>query len=550
MTGGQPQSLDEVRSLPELVEFRRRRSGDRVFLDVLGEEISFEAFARSVDQFAANFREHGLVKGDRLVLLLPTCKEFLFAFFAAQRLGAVAVPLYPNSPLMRIGKLILDAEARAIFGMKSMFGGAEAQLAEMSPGTVVIDVADIREIPTQGLEFPEVGPDDLSFLQYTSGSTGEPKGVQLTHGNLLANVRAIIERMQHHSGETGVTWLPLYHDMGLIGFIICPLYSASKVVVLPPDIRNPGAWLQAITRHKAQFTAAPDFAYRLCNMLPHTDGIDLSSLRVAYSGGEPVRASTIRAFEEKYGISNVVLPSYGLAETALCVSTIYPGTRVVEDAHGSVSVGRPIAGTSVRIAQDGAVLPPKQVGEIEVQARSNTAGYWGQPDDGTLLAPDGYLRTGDLGYLDEEGCLYVVGRRKNLIIRGGENIAPRELEEAADSVPEIRFSAAIGVEIEQYGGSEQILVFAEARDAALPQADYAQIVQKIRQAIKERVGFFPNQVYLLKPRVIPKTPNGKIQHVALREAFMKRRLEQKGAILYPAPAAGPDGTTGPGTSGS
>jgi fatty-acyl-CoA synthase len=180
-----------------------------------------------------------------------------------------------------------------------------------------------------------------------------------------------------------------------------------------------------------------------------------------------------------------------------------------------------------------------------VSSGSNTSGYWRRPDDGSLFAPDGFLRTGDLGYLDVEGNLYIVGREKNLIIRGGQNIAPQELEEAADGVAEIRFSAAIGVEIEEYGGSEQILLFAEARDATLSTAEYARIDQRIRQSVKERVGFFPNQVYLVKPRVIPRTANGKIQHVLLRQAFLSRRLEQEGAILHPSPAP-----AGPGAPGS
>jgi acyl-CoA synthetase (AMP-forming)/AMP-acid ligase II len=545
MTAVAPRGLNEVRTMVDLLQFRRRTTGSKVFLEMLGEEITFEVLAEAVDRYAANFRERGVRQGDRVVILLPTCKEFLFAYFGAQRLGAIPVPLYPNSPLPRIGKIIVDCRARAVFGIKSMFGGAEEQIRALSPGTAVIDVAEIQELPVDPASFPAIGPDDLAFLQYTSGSTGEPKGVQLTHGNLLANIRAIIERMQHHPDETGVTWLPLYHDMGLIGFIFCPLYSASKAVVLAPDMRNPILWLQAISKHRAQFTGAPDFAYRLCNLMPDTGGIDLSSLRVAYSGGEPVRASTVRAFQEKFGLGDVVAPSYGLAESSLCVATAYPGTRVAEDARGFVSVGRPIAGTTVRIVQNGVPQPPAAVGEIEVHAPSNTTGYWGRPDDETLFAADGFLKTGDLGYLDEEGNLFIVGRSKNLIIRGGENIAPRELEEAADGVPEIRYSAAIGCEIEQYGGSEQILVFAEARDMTLKPSDYAQIVLKIRQAIKDRIGFFPNQVYLVKPRVIPRTANGKIQHVALREAFLRGKIAKDDAVLYPVPT-GPGGASDPG----
>jgi acyl-CoA synthetase (AMP-forming)/AMP-acid ligase II len=528
-----PESITDVRTLVDLVEFRRRVCGDRVFLEIVGEEVSFEALARQAEVYAATLVERGVGRGDRVAILLPTCKEFLFAFFGIQRLAAVAVPLYPNSPPERLGRILDDSGARVLLGSDLTLPPIAARLGASSPDTIQIDLEAFRERATEGVEFPEPRPDDLSFLQYTSGSTGEPKGVRLTHANLVANVRAIMQRVNHHPDEVGVSWLPLYHDMGLIGFIFGPLWSASKVVVLPPSMHNPGLWLQAISRHRAQFTGAPDFAYRLCNLLPRVDGLDLSSLRLAYSGGEPVRASTVRVFHEKFGLRDVIVPAYGLAETALCVSVVYPGMRVTEDAHGSVCVGRPIPGTEVRIVKNGETLLSNQVGEIEVRAASNTSGYWGREDDGTLLAADGYLRTGDLGYLDPEGNLYVVGRRKNLIIRGGHNIAPRELEEAADAVPEVRFTAAVGVELERFGGSEQVLLFAEARDVSLSQVEYARIDQKIRKAIKERAGFFPNQVYLLKPRTIPRTPNGKVQHVLLRDAFVGGQLEEAGSILYP-----------------
>jgi len=176
MTVVAPRALHEVRTMIDLLQFRRRTTGSKVFLEMLGEEITFEALAQAVDRYAANFRERGVKQGDRVVILLPTCKEFLFAYFGAQRLGAIPVPLYPNSPLPRIGRIIVDCRARAVFGMKSMFGGAEEQIRALSPGTAVIGVAEIRDLPVDPAGFPAIGPDDLAFLQYTSGSTGSPRG--------------------------------------------------------------------------------------------------------------------------------------------------------------------------------------------------------------------------------------------------------------------------------------------------------------------------------------------------------------------------------------
>lgn len=524
-------SLDEIRTLVDLVRFRKKTCGDREFAEVAGESITFAQLADEMDRYALAFRDHGVERGDRVVLVLPTSKEFLFAFFGIERVGAIPVPVYPNSPPGRISRIVEDSRASTIFAEDRFFeaaGAAVKQWRTMRPR----DVGEPDGGKAHSLPVVEAG--DIAFLQYTSGSTAEPKGVVLSHSNLLVNMRAIIERMQHHEREVGVSWLPLYHDMGLIGFVFCPLLSASRVVLLPAGLRNPINWLQTLSDQRAHFTGAPDVAYRLAAESVDTTSLHLDNLRVAYSGAEPVRGATVRAFHDRFGLTDVIVPCYGLAESALCVTTIYPGTPIREDERGFVCVGRPISGTEIEIVRGSEKLPPTEVGEITIRAASNTSGYWGNGDEQEdLFTERGFLRSGDLGYLDVEGRLYVVGRSKNIIIRGGENIAPQELESAADPVPGVRFSAAIGVELEEYGSGEQILLFVEIPKPLEDPAGYARLVRSIQEAIRDRLGFVPNKIYCVTARSIPRTVNGKIRHAVLRDMYLEGRLQAEGRILFP-----------------
>jgi acyl-CoA synthetase (AMP-forming)/AMP-acid ligase II len=535
MDGPTAATVDALETLVELVQFRARASGAKSAFIVSNEPITYADLAREADCHAAYLLARGLHKGDRMVILLPTSREFFFGFFGAQRLGVIPVTIYPNSPPAVMRRIVEDSGAGAVFTARHLFAETLREALANLPHVQVIDAGSVEPLdPTLVPQFPRVEPDDLAFLQYTSGSTGTPKGVQLSHRNLLANVRALRE-LQGRDQELAVSWLPLYHDMGLIGMVLFPLYSESTVVYLSPDLRNLRAWLKAIARYRAQWTSAPDFAWRLCTQHFQDDKApDLSSLRLAYSGGEPVRASTIREFQRKFGLGHVILPSYGLAEATLAVTGLRPGEPVREDAQGYVSVGRPFPGVRVRIVHDGRSLPPGEVGEIVVLSPGNTRGYWQRPEEtAALFLPDGWLRTGDLGYLDPEGNLYVVGRLKNVIIRGGHNISPRALEEAADTVASVRSAAALGVADPELGASEQVVVVAETRRPTADLPTHAATARAVVTAVLAQVGFAPNQVLVVRPHVIPRTPNAKIQYVELKQRLLSGRLRAEGLILYP-----------------
>jgi len=364
---------------------------------------------------------------------------------------------------------------------------------------------------------PTARPEDIAFIQYTSGSTGHPRGVVLSHANVVETIKMMADAAELTPADTVVSWLPLYHDMGLIGCAFTPPYLGAKLVLLPPDLKNPRQWLESITEERATFTVSPDFGYRNCvRNVKDTAGLDLSSLKMALSGAEPVRLSTIRAFEEKFHLKDVLAPCYGLAEATLAV-TLWPrGEPLRQDPSGRfLSAGKPCPGVSVRIMEGEAILPPGREGEIVVKSPGVMQGYYNDaPATREVLMPDGWLRTGDLGLLDLDGYLYITGRLKDLIIVAGENIIPADIEDVVDQIPGVRYSAAVGVDSDRLG-TQRLYVVAEVRDTDLDHDALSHLVREIVQRVHARCGHHPARVLLTKPRALPKTSSGKLQHSQL-----------------------------------
>jgi acyl-CoA synthetase (AMP-forming)/AMP-acid ligase II len=312
-----------------------------------------------------------------------------------------------------------------------------------------------------------------------------------------------------------------------------PFFLGAKLVLLPTTLANPRPWLSAIAHHRGTVTAAPDFAYRVALRHVRDPGAyDLSSLRVALDAAEPVRPSTLEAFEKAFGLKNVVIAGYGLAEATVGVSTWTPGTAPLVDARGVVSVGRPFTGIEVRIIEDDEPLPAGRVGEIVLRSPANTRGYFSDPEEtARLFWRDDYIRTGDLGYLDEAGHLFVTGRLKNIIKHGGGTVFPQEPEQIADAIARIRRSAAVGIDS---GGpeGEQLYVFAESSKPG-NESEFHDTVIDVVQAIHAHLGIRPGRVYLLRPHSIPITPNGKTQHAKLRDLYLSGELKAGDSILFP-----------------
>ena len=525
--------LEKIGTLLELLTHRAERTGDKIAFSFDGKTQTYNDLWSGVQRFGAYLRSQGIPPNATTLILLPNSVDFFYAFYGVQAAGGIAIPIFPNSGLERVKTLVALSNA---WGVVIPSDTSYEQMTFFRTAVHALGVRLLRvdesHVFAPTADLPVVKPDDISFIQYTSGSTGNPKGVPLTHRNLLTNMRQMIAGMQITPQDVFVSWLPIYHDMGLILKTMCPFYLGATLHLLPTAVRNTHAWLEAITRHRATFTAAPDFAYRLCLRYVDAPGeYDLSCLRVALNAAEPVRAQTVMGFEAMFGLKNVMTAGYGLAEATVGVSMSVPGAGVRVDKRGLVSVGHPFPGVEVHIVEHEREQPPGVLGEIAVLSIANASGYWNNPEAARAIQwGNGFILTGDIGYLDDDGYLYIAGRKKSIIKRAGTTIAPQEIDEAVDSLPFIRLSAAIGVDQDGFEG-EQVYIFAEVRED--DEREFHEMALGVVQAVQAHMGFRPGRVYLLKPRSIPLTHNGKIRHTLLRSRYLDGSLRVEGVILYP-----------------
>ncbi len=530
-------TLDTARSILEVLALRARREPRGVYFELYDEPMTYGALWEESRRYAAGLAAVGIGRGDRVAILLPTCKEFFATFFGIMALGAVPVPLYPTLGAAELGAIIGHAGARAAVTI-SWFESTVRAAQAVAPSLAHILPPDELERPAPEPSWPTLTGEETAFLQYTSGSTGHPKGVDLPHRSLLANVRAFLTAVQAQPGEPVVSWLPLYHDMGLIGLGLGTLYAGCRLYLLPPDLRDPRQWLALVTRTRATMTASPDFGYRNClRKIDDVTGLDLTSLRVAFTGAEPVRPETVRQFEERFGLKNVLVPAYGLAEATLAVAVGDLGAPVRVDPTGRwVGVGRPIPGVEIGIWEEGSeggsgrFLGPDTVGEIVVRTPAAMRGYYRDPAATARAFRSGWLHTGDLGYREPDGYLFVVGRVKDVIIVRGENVMPLDVETVVDAVPGVRYAAAVGVDSDRVG-SQRLVVVAEVRDPDAPAAHASDLVRRIVRAVHGIRRLRPARVLLVRPGAIPKTTSGKIQHARLATMVAEGELGE--ALVYP-----------------
>ena len=519
---------ESATTLVELMGRRVLADPDTAYFHLYEETVTYGQLWHESARYAAGLRKAGVERGDKVCLIYPTCKEFFFTFFGALRLGAVPVPLYPTLGVEATANVFRDSEAKVVATIGWFRKGVEESQAGVSTMRHVLEPQDLEvDIPLPA--FPTASDSDTAFIQYTSGSTGSPRGVVLSHANVTQTVAFMAEAAQLTRKDVVVSWLPLYHDMGLIGCAFTPPSIGSPLWLLPPDLRNPRTWLELVTRVKATFTVSPDFGFRNCvRNISDTSGIDLSSLKQALSGAEPVRPSTIEAFEKKFKTPNLITPCYGLAEATLAVAIWPRKTPLRLDASGKfLSVGPPCRGVSVRIVDEAGPVGPGVEGEICVKSPGVMQGYYKNPEaTRRVLSPDGWLRTGDLGFLDREGFLFVSGRLKDLIILGGANLVPIDIEEIVDHVPGVRYSAAVGIESERTG-SQRLYVVAEVREGTEETARLRSVAREIVQRVHGGSGHRPARVLLVKPSTIPKTSSGKIQRSRLVQMIANDELGER-----------------------
>jgi acyl-CoA synthetase (AMP-forming)/AMP-acid ligase II len=528
----------DVRAASTLTEMMRRRaalSPDQQYFRLYDETVNYGRLWAQSGKYAAGLARAGVGPGDKICLIYPTCAEFFYTFFGALRVGAVPVPLYPTLGVETTAAIFRDSEAVAVATIGWFRSGVDESCALAPNVRMVLEPPDL-EIDAPAPPLAEAKADDLAFLQYTSGSTGHPRGVMLTHQNVVSTIHFMAAAAGITVDDRVVSWLPLYHDMGLIGCAFTPPLLGTPIWLLPPDLRNPRQWLTLITEIRATFTVSPDFGYRNCvRNVRDTTGLDLGSLKAALSGAEPVRLSTIEAFESHFGLKRIISPCYGLAEATLAVAIWPRGVPLRLDASGRfLSVGQPCRGVSVRILaplDEGTGERPAGVeGEIYVKSPGVMKGYYNNPAaTAKVLMPGGWLRTGDLGFIDAEGFLFVTGRLKDLIILGGQNVVPADIEEVVDRVDGVRYSAAVGIDSERTG-TQRLHVVAEVRNEDASPDDYHDLVREIASRVRRASGHRPARVILVRSSSIPKTSSGKIQHSRLVQMIQDDSLDER--VVY------------------
>ncbi len=508
--------------------------------------------------------------GDRALLLYQPGLDFIAAFFGCLYAGVIAVPAYPprrNQNLSRLQAIAQDAQAKIVLTSTSLLHNLQTSSHQEG-----LDISGLHWLATDGLSSdlaqawqpPELNDKTLAFLQYTSGSTGNPKGVMVSHGNLLHNSAAIYNLFGHSPNSQGLIWLPPYHDMGLIGGILQPLYAGLPVVLMASVdfLQKPMRWLQAISRYKATTSGGPNFAYELCirKATPeHLENLDLSSWEVAFTGAEPVRAETLEQFASTFAPcgfrKEAFYPCYGMAETTLIISggekTALPITCNVEEAaleqnrivkvKSSRDDSRKIVGCGQSLPDQKVVIAnpesltlctPEQVGEIWVAGPSVAGGYWNQPQETennfrAYLADTGegpFLRTGDLGFL-QDGELYITGRLKDVIIIRGQNHYPQDIELTVErSHPALRPGCGAAFAID-FKGSERLVIVQEVERSYLRKLNVQEVVGNLRQAVVAQHALEVFATVLVKTGSIPKTSSGKIRRQACRAAFLSGNLD-------------------------
>ena len=524
---------------------------------------SFESVAVTAARYAQAMRRLGLRRGDKVALALPKSEEFVCSFLGTMHAGLVPVPMYPPQGLGKLGFyleharhilrasessiLITSAQIKTVLG--SLIGGtmrAIYTVEELSPDRIEAPVAKFSE-------------EEPAFIQFTSGSTSRPKGVIVTHRNIMANTAFIANALKVTQNDIGCSWLPLYHDMGLIGFVLSPIRNFNSVVLMSPFVflKRPVEWLRRITRHRATISFSPNFGYGLCASRGRDrdqESLDLSSWRIAGCGAEPIQMSTLERFYERFKSAGfrreALMPAYGLAENTLAVSFAsidQPAafTRVklksltadgfaveaeAEDpsAIALVNCGPCLPGQELAIVNsDGAQCAPHQIGEIAVRGPAVMRGYYNDPAATAETIKNGWLHTGDMGFVID-GELFVCGRIKDLIIAAGRNYYPADIEWIASEVPGLRSGRVVAFSLNlsrRNGESEGVILCAESKTR---RADRSALAERIRVHVLEHLGLRIDEVVLLERGSLPRTSSGKLQRIKTREMYLEGTLESAG----------------------
>lgn len=524
------------------------------------EFISYADFIESIEFCLYNLLEQGIVAGDELLIQVEDQQSFLTVFWSAMMGGIIAVPLAVGNQAEQQKKVLqvwrqlsrpwVVADAQGAKNLQKLDDQGRSVANCMAQRSVDIGSLMLRRKRHTGV--PAARPGDLAYVQYSSGSTGVPKGVLLTHSNLCANVSAILKRSGTTPTDSMLSWMPLSHDMGMICFHMCGIFSGVDQFIMPTGlfIRRPLLWMQVVSEKKVTQLYSPNFGQQFFLMaLKKNTAVDwdLSSVRILFNGAEQISPWVCREFLETlapFGLKgNIMYPAYGLAEASVAVSlpdpsdelrtyaaersSLRPGHPVLFSDDGNtathfVEVGYAIPDCAVRITHAGNVLPEKWLGSIEIKGRNVTQGYYGFPEDADeLFTPDGWLRTGDLGFL-ANGRLVFTGRTKNVIIINSQNYFPHDLENLLLSIPGIELGKLVITSCWNEGSQkEELLVFVNYKE---DDENFLSLKQEISRKLITAVGLLVEKV--IPVRKIPKTTSGKIQQYLLTDAYLAGEYDE------------------------
>jgi acyl carrier protein len=560
-------SPDRAGTLTDVLDWHVREHPDRLHVTLLEDEetvlgtMTYRQLAEASRKVAAALVGEDVVPGDHIALMLPTNLDFFTAFFGILYAGAVPVAIYPPARLsqledhmVRQAGILRNAEVKILITIPQALGLGMI-MRDQVPSLKLVECVANLAAGSESVALPRVsGPGATAFIQYTSGSTGDPKGVVLSHANLLANIRALGVAAKASSKDVFLSWLPLYHDLGLIGGWLGSLYYGISFIAMSPlsFLRRPATWLWAIHRYRATISAAPNFAYELCLSKiadSDIDGMNLSSLRIVANGAEPVSPQTLRGFIERYKPHGfrpeAMCPGYGLAENTVVLTFPALGkeptidrvdrdalTRIGRAAPADatsasvleiVSCGQPLPGHEVRIVDEkGREREERCEGRLIFRGPSATSGYFHNDAKTRELFQDGWLDSGDQGYI-AGGEIFVTGRIKDIIIRAGQHIYPQEIEEAVGDVAGIIKSgvAAFGI-LDLSSGTERTIILAETMESDSQQREI--LITRAREAATNILGVPPDEVVLAPPQTVPKTSSGKVRRSAARDIYERGEI--------------------------
>jgi fatty-acyl-CoA synthase len=524
------------------------------------EIITYSHLLERARKIAQGLQKRGFQEGETAAIMLPTTPEFFYSFFGILLAGGIPVPIYPpfRAHLLEAytkteSRILRNAEVRCLI----TFDQAE-KLSHLLRAFVpsLKWVTTTKELEQDGVLSSIFTPKEMNhaFIQYTSGSTSDPKGVLLTHYNLISNIRTFGQTVKINSDDVVVSWLPLYHDFGLIGAWLGSLYHGVPLILMTPFsfLTHPERWLWTIHYYRGTVSGAPNFAYDLCirkidsNRL---EGLDLSSWRIAANGAEKVYPRTLVEFSKRfaaYGFKQeTLLPVYGLAESTVGLTIpplgrpfridqidrktfeekkeAHPSTGSEKETLSFVSCGRPMAGHEIEIIdENGKVLPECHIGQLAFRGPSNMKGYFNNPEATAAICHDGWINSGDLAYL-KDGEVFITGRKKDLIIKAGRNIYPVEIEELVGHVAGVRQGcvAAFGIS-DHHEGTEKLIIVAETQEKNTAKKN--EIKQNIMSTLSTTLDIVPDDIVLAPPRIVPKTSSGKLQRSLCKTLYQQNKL--------------------------